>query len=126
MPMYTRTTRSAVGMTLQDSDLVAHFNHTVTSGLGPSDPNAGVEFSRAATFTVGTTFSHTFNSAGDFDYFCAPHFTLGMTGVVRVGAAPAVPSMGVWAFLTTAMLMCGAAIWATSSQRRAQFVPSKD
>ena len=124
-------TFSPADITVNQGDIVEWTwvagSHTVTSGTGPSDANVGVEFnSGAATAVAGTTFSHTFNSVGDFDYFCAPHFSFAMTGVVRVGGPPAVPSMGVWAFLTTAMLICGAAIWMRPSQRRAQFVPSKN
>lgn len=102
-------------------------SHTVTSGTGPSDPNVGVEFSSgAATSLVGSTFSHTFNSAGDFDYFCSPHFAFGMTGVVHVSGPPAVPSMGVWAFLVTATLICAAGIWMRPSRQRVRFVASKN
>ncbi|MGE4650665.1 MAG: plastocyanin/azurin family copper-binding protein [Myxococcota bacterium] len=102
-------------------------SHTVTSGTGPADPNVGVEFSSgAATTVVGTTFSHTFNSVGDFDYFCIPHFAFAMTGVVHVPGPPAVPSMGAWALLATAMLICGTGIWMRHSNLRAQFVAPKN
>ena len=119
-------------ITVNEGDTVlwtwAGGSHTVTSGAGPSDPNVGVEFSSgAATAVIGTTFSHTFNSAGDFDYFCTPHFAFAMTGVVHVsGGPPAVPSMGVWALLATAMLICGTGIWTRLSNRRAQFVTPKN
>ena len=44
------------------------------------------------------TFSHTFNSAGSFDYVCEPHFLHGMTGTVNVsggsggGGKPTAPA----------------------------------
>ena len=100
-------------------------SHTVTSGTGPTDPSVGVAFnSRAPTLVIGTTFSHTFNSTGDFPYFCTPHFAFAMTAVVHVVAAP-VPSLGAWALLATAMLMCGAGVWMGLSRRSVQRVASK-
>jgi plastocyanin len=51
--------------------------HTVT-------PDGHTEWSSAALTTTGQTFSHTFAGEGTFDYFCEPHLTSGMTGVIRV------------------------------------------
>jgi plastocyanin len=34
---------------------------------------------------VDTLYTHTFNVAGDFDYFCSAHCAMGMTGRVHVG-----------------------------------------
>jgi len=52
--------------------------HTVTSGTGPSDPNKGKEFDSGIStlLTPGKTFSHTFNTAGEFTYFCQVHPTM--------------------------------------------------
>ena len=52
--------------------------HTVTSGTGPSDPNKGNEFDSGLStlLTPGKTFSHTFNTAGAFTYFCQVHPTM--------------------------------------------------
>jgi len=52
--------------------------HTVTSGTGPSDPNKGKEFDSGLStlLTPGKTFSHTFNTAGAFTYFCQVHPTM--------------------------------------------------
>ena len=51
--------------------------HTVTSGTGPSDPNKGKEFdSGLSTLAPSKTFSHTFNTAGEFPYFCQLHPTM--------------------------------------------------
>ena len=55
--------------------------HTVTSGTGAADPQAGALFD--ATLSSGS-FSFTFNTEGDVHYFCRPHEGLGMTGVVQV------------------------------------------
>jgi len=55
--------------------------HTVTNGTGAADPAAGTLFD--ATLSGGN-FSYTFTSAGDVPYFCRPHETLGMTGIIRV------------------------------------------
>jgi plastocyanin len=45
--------------------------HTVTSGHGSSSPDVGSEFD--AQLQVGKTFSHTFDKAGDYPYFCRIH-----------------------------------------------------
>jgi plastocyanin len=42
-------------------------NHTVTS------PSAGFD---SGTLANGTTFSHTFNAAGDFEYHCTIHSSM--------------------------------------------------
>ncbi|VFJ14417.1 cupredoxin domain-containing protein [Candidatus Nitrosocosmicus franklandus] len=51
--------------------------HTVTSGL-PGDPDAGALFDSGiegptALTGPGTTFEHTFDTAGEFDYHCTLH-----------------------------------------------------
>jgi plastocyanin len=58
-------------------------NHTVTNGNSPTDPAAGTLFNGTLT-GVATTFSHTFNTLGSFNYFCNPHFPFGMIGTVHV------------------------------------------
>ena len=55
--------------------------HTVTSGLGSDDTNSGKEFDSGlsgptALITQGKTFSHTFATGGDFQYFCQLHPTM--------------------------------------------------
>ena len=57
-------------------------SHTVTSGAdGHSDGRFG-----SAVMNSGT-FSHTFSDPGNFPYFCQIHFSMGMTGTVKVNAA---------------------------------------
>lgn len=51
--------------------------HTVT-------PDGHTEWSSVTLNTSGQTFEHTFNNVGTFDYFCQPHLSQGMTGVIRV------------------------------------------
>jgi plastocyanin len=51
--------------------------HTVT-------PDGHGEWSSASLNQSGQTFEHTFDDAGNFDYFCQPHRTAGMTGRVVV------------------------------------------
>lgn len=46
-------------------------NHTVTSG-NSSDDDAGEEFN-SGEIPPGGQFSHTFENAGSYDYFCAIH-----------------------------------------------------
>lgn len=55
--------------------------HTVTSGTGPDDENKGEVCDSGlcgatALMTTGTTFTHTFNAAGEFSYFCQLHQTM--------------------------------------------------
>jgi plastocyanin len=54
--------------------------HTVTSGTGPEDPNVGKEFDSSPGFNVllspFQTFTHKFNTAGEFPYFCQVHPTM--------------------------------------------------
>ena len=80
--------------------------HTVTSGTGTADPNSGVEFnSGAAAVAAPFTFSHTFNSTGSFDYYCAPHLAFGMTGVINVPEPGALSQLGFGALLMFGIAM---------------------
>lgn len=63
--------------------------HSVTSGTdgvadgsfcSPSDARC----SDGTLSSAGATYSHTFTTAGSFPYFCAAHFSIGMTGVINV------------------------------------------
>ena len=56
--------------------------HTVTSGPGSSDPNAGSLFDK--TLSAGQTFQHAFTSPGTYHYFCRPHEGAGMKGTITV------------------------------------------
>ena len=53
--------------------------HTVTAGTAADGPSG--EFD-SSLFLAGTTFSHTFESAGQFPYFCLVHPW--MAGIVTV------------------------------------------
>lgn len=57
--------------------------HTVTSGAGcTSDGMYGTDGIQSA---VGSTFTHTFTTAGTFEYFCEPHCaSAGMKGTIVV------------------------------------------
>lgn len=59
--------------------------HTVTSGTGPLDPFVGDLFDQS--LPAGSTFDYTFTAVGDSPFFCRPHFSMGMTGVVHVVAS---------------------------------------
>jgi len=78
---------SPADLTIQTGDTVqwvwSSSSHTVTNGTGPTDPNVGALFD-APLASGNTTVSFTFNSDGEFPYFCRPHFGLGMTGSVTV------------------------------------------
>lgn len=57
-------------------------SHTITSGLGPTDPLAGDLFDE--TVGNGSVYTATFNDIGSIDYFCRIHFAMGMTGTINV------------------------------------------
>src|SRR5437588_2082569 len=71
----------------------ASIGHNVISGsscqadtkfCSPGDTNCA----DAPTPGPGATYSHTFNTAGSFPYFCSPHCFNGMTGTIIVQAGP--------------------------------------
>lgn len=75
-------------VTIQPGDTVrwtwTNDMHTVTSGTnGTFDGkfDSGMHDS-------GYVFTHTFTTAGEYPYYCDPHWDLGMTGTVVVAAAP--------------------------------------
>ena len=55
------------------------YNHTVTSGT-PGNPDG--RFS-SGTLGSGASYSHTFNTAGTFNYYCTIHQSM-MTGSITV------------------------------------------
>jgi plastocyanin len=55
--------------------------HTVTSGASPSDRSGLFD---SGNINGGGTFSFKFDKAGTYDYFCIPHFSLGMVGKIIV------------------------------------------
>src|SRR5438309_8279106 len=67
-------------VTIQAGDTVlwtwSSSGHTSTSG-SPGSPNGLWD---SGQHNQGFTFSHTFNTAGSFAYYCSPHFSFGMTG----------------------------------------------
>jgi plastocyanin len=69
-----------VGDTITWTNDDANF-HTVTSGTGTTDANKGKQFDSGlsgpnALTTKGKTFSHKFEKAGEFPYFCELHPTM--------------------------------------------------
>lgn len=63
--------------------------HNVVSGANGTADNAfcspaDMNCAAAPTSNAGFKYSHTFNAAGTFNYFCAPHFGAGMMGSVIV------------------------------------------
>ncbi|CAN5754115.1 hypothetical protein BH20VER1_BH20VER1_20380 [soil metagenome] len=61
--------------------------HTVTSG----DPNTGTPngLFNSSLRAQGTQFSYTFPNPGTYDYFCSPHYQMGMNGSITVTSGPA-------------------------------------
>jgi plastocyanin len=64
------------------------FGHTVTSGASskPAD-RPGADFD--ANLPAGGTFDFTFADVGDHPYFCRPHESMGMKGIITVTPASA-------------------------------------
>ncbi len=62
------TIQAGESVTWTNQDLVPH---TATSG-NPGDADLGSIF-QSALLSQGGTFSHTFNDAGEFVYFCEVH-----------------------------------------------------
>lgn len=58
--------------------------HTITPGSGPNDDDPHDEWDRQTMEAADDTFEHTFNTAGTFEYFCEPHFDVGMRGTIIV------------------------------------------
>jgi plastocyanin len=56
----------------------------VWSGLAGGFHNVAADDESFRSPGGESTFSHTFNSAGSFDYVCEPHSSFGMTGTVNV------------------------------------------
>jgi plastocyanin len=54
--------------------------HTITSGTDSSDPNIGKEFDSSpglsTLLSTNQKFSHKFDTAGEFPYFCQLHPTM--------------------------------------------------
>lgn len=64
--------------------------HTTTSGLGASDPLAGVLWDQPLNAAT-PNFTRTFDTEGTFKFFCAPHESFGMKGVIIVQSLVGVP-----------------------------------
>ncbi|MBM3320089.1 MAG: plastocyanin [Candidatus Eisenbacteria bacterium] len=82
------TTFVPASITIQLGDTVRWVNgslsHTVTSGFGSGDPNAGALFD-APLSGLNPEFFYAFSdTAGTYPYFCRPHEIMGMTGTIIV------------------------------------------
>ncbi len=57
-----------------------------TSGLpdGVFCSPSNADCSRAPLLNAGATYDHTFTALGTFPYYCSPHFSFGMTGMITV------------------------------------------
>ena len=58
-------------------------DHTVTSGTGSSDPNAGLMLNSSLNMFVPAV-QLAFNTPGTYPFFCVPHELMGMTMTVTV------------------------------------------
>jgi hypothetical protein len=88
----TNVTTVPVGTTVQ-WNLSGLTFHSVTSGSGSTDPNAGSLFDQALD-TVTPTHTFTFTTPGVFPYFCRPHELSSMNGTVIVTVPASAISTG--------------------------------
>src|SRR5438105_10172821 len=84
---------SPESVTIQRGDTVkwtwSASGHSSTAGT-PGSPSG---FWDSGILNQGATFSHTFNTAGSFPYYCTPHGACcGMTGVVTVASPTPTPT----------------------------------
>jgi plastocyanin len=73
-------------------------NHNIFVENQPDGGNwDGTPGGQSKLYNTGYTYSHTFDTNGEYEYYCVPHRSAGMTGTVTVGAPtgssqPAIPS----------------------------------
>ncbi len=77
------------GLVFTDADITVPVGSTVrwrsvSSMLHTVTPEGHGEWAEGTLPSAGATFTHTFGTAGTFDYFCVPHVSAGMTGRVVV------------------------------------------
>lgn len=78
-----------VGMTFDPATVTIEVGTTVqwinvSGGPHTVTPDGHAAWTAASLTTPGQTFSHTFTTAGTFAYYCDPHRSVGMTGVITV------------------------------------------
>ena len=78
--------------------------HTVTSGTGSGDQDVGVLFDEILD-SLNPTVSFTFNTAGDYPYFCRPHELQNMNGIVRVQVSQPIPTLSEWGLILLIALL---------------------
>ncbi len=71
-------------LTIEPNTLVRWVNQTST--LHTVTPDGHTEWSDTSLPGMGDTFEHVFRAEGTFPYYCSPHRSAGMTGVVTVEA----------------------------------------
>jgi len=77
-------------------------NHNVVPSAQPESADwGGTEGGDDQTYNTGHEYSYTFEVEGDYEYYCTPHRSAGMTGAITVSAdaggggesaGPAIPS----------------------------------
>ncbi|WP_433627896.1 plastocyanin/azurin family copper-binding protein [Halomicrococcus sp. NG-SE-24] len=61
--------------------------HNIVVQNQPSGSNwQGTEGGESKLYDSGHTHEHTFEATGSYEYYCAPHKALGMTGTISVGS----------------------------------------
>jgi len=78
--------------TVNVGDTVTWVNADFTSHTSTSGQNGVADHQWESPFlNAGQSFSHTFDTAGNFPYFCIPHVSFGMKGSITVQGAAAQP-----------------------------------
>jgi plastocyanin len=77
------------GVSFQPADVTIDAGTTVrwiyrSGGPHTVTPDGHSAWTEVDLTTPNQTFEHTFSSTGTYDYYCSPHRTAGMTGVIRV------------------------------------------
>ncbi|MFB6157631.1 MAG: plastocyanin/azurin family copper-binding protein [Haloferacaceae archaeon] len=75
---------ASITWTIEDAAHSVTAYHADNGGRATRIP-AGAEPFDSGTLDPGTTFEHTFGTAGVYNYLCVPHEGLGMVGLVVVG-----------------------------------------
>lgn len=70
-------------------------NHNIVVGSQPDGTDwKGTPGGKSKTYDSGYTYTHTFETKGEYHYWCQPHKALGMVGDIVVNESGSPPSSG--------------------------------
>ncbi|UIO98524.1 plastocyanin/azurin family copper-binding protein [Halobaculum sp. CBA1158] len=82
--VWDNTSTRAHSVTAYEEEIPAEAEYFATGGFDSEAAAREAWDGNEGAITNGQRFSHTFEVAGDYTYFCIPHEGAGMVGVVRV------------------------------------------